>query len=64
MMVVEPKMAQPIEPDEESINQFSSTSRRVQKLSLSSRTLVQLIEVWSRGYRGPTITCQVLNTND
>ena len=45
MMVVEPKTTQPIELDEEPVNLLSSTGRRVQKSSLSSRTLVQPIKV-------------------
>ena len=44
-MVVEPKTAQPIELDEELVNLFSSTDRKVQKPSLSSRTVVQQLKV-------------------
>ena len=44
-MVVEPKMTQSIESDEEPVNLFSSTGRMVQKPSFSSRTLVQLVKV-------------------
>ena len=45
MMVVEPKTTQLVEPDEEPVNLFSSIGRMVQKPSLSSRTLVQLVKV-------------------
>ena len=45
MIVVEPKMTQPVESDKELIGLFISTSRNVQKPSLSSRTLVQLDKV-------------------
>ena len=45
MIVVEPKMTQPVESDKELIGLFISTSRNVQKPSLSSRTLVQLVKV-------------------
>ena len=45
MMVVKPKMTQPVEPDEEPVDLFNSTGRRVQKSSLSSRTLVQPIQI-------------------
>ena len=48
MMVVEPKTAQPVESDEEPVDLFISTSWRVQKFQLSSKTLVQLVEVQSR----------------
>ena len=44
-MIVEPKTTQQIESDEEPVNLFSSIDRGVQKPSLSSRTLVQLVEV-------------------
>ena len=44
-MVVEPKTAQPIELDEELVNLFSSTDRKVQKPSLSSRMVIQPVKV-------------------
>ena len=44
-LVVEPKMTQPVESDKELIGLFISTSRNVQKPSLSSRILVQLVKV-------------------
>ena len=44
MMVVELKTAQPIESDEELIDLFNSIDQRVQKISLSSRMLVQLAD--------------------
>ena len=39
-MVVELKVTQLVEPDEESVDLFSSIGRKVHKPSLSSRTLV------------------------
>ena len=45
MMVVEPKMTQLVESNEELIDWFGSTGRRVLKPSLSSRMLVQPIKV-------------------
>ena len=58
MMVVEPKMTQPIKLDEELVNLFSSIGRRVQKPFLSFKTLAQLIEVWSRSNGHlPSIKC-------
>ena len=45
MMVVNPKMIQSIESDEQPVDQFSSTDQRVQKSSLFSRTLVQSVKV-------------------
>ena len=45
MMVVEPKMTQLVEPDEEPVDLFISTDQQVQKPSLSSRMLVQPIKV-------------------
>ena len=44
-MVVEPKMTQSVESNEEPIDWFGSTGRRVQKPSLSSKILVQPIKV-------------------
>ena len=44
-MVVEPKMAQSVESDEEPIDLFSSIGQGVQKHSLSSKTLVQLVKI-------------------
>ena len=70
-MVVEPKMTQSIESDEEPVDLFRSIGQGVQKHSLSSRTLVQLVKIepqlvegQSRGDRGPTITYHALNAND
>ena len=45
MMIVELKMAQPIESDKEPIDMLSSIGRMVQKSYLSSRTLVQTVKV-------------------
>ena len=45
MMVVKQKTTQPVELDEELVNQFSSTGRGVHKSSLYSRMLVQLVKV-------------------
>ena len=59
MMIVEPKTTQPVEPDEELVDLFSLTGRRVQKPFLSSGTLVQL---WRSG-QDPMVTCQALNAN-
>ena len=42
MMVVEPKMIKPIESDEQSVNQFSSTGRIVHKPFIYSKMLVQI----------------------
>ena len=78
MMVVEPKMAKSVESNEELVDLFSSTDRRVQTPSLSSRMVVQpvkiepqlievepqLVKVWSRGGQGPMVTCQALHAND
>ena len=44
-MVVEPKMAQLIKPNEEPINLISSTSWKVQKPSISSKILVWLVKI-------------------
>ena len=63
MMVVESKTAQPVESNEEPVYLFSSTDQKVQKLSLSSRMLIQPIEFWSRGGQGPMVTYQELNVN-
>ena len=59
MMVVNPKTIQSIEPDEQPVDQFSSTGQRVQKPFLFSRMFVQpvevepqLIEVQSRSNQG------------
>ena len=78
MMVVEPKMAQSVESNEELVDLFSSTDRMVQTPSLSSRMVVQpvkiepqpvevepqSVKVWSRGGQGPMVTCQTLHAND
>ena len=45
MMVVKQKTTQPVESDEELVNQFSSTGRGVHKSYLYSRMLVQLVKV-------------------
>ena len=63
-LVVEPKMAQPIEPDEEPIDSQLNWLRGTKKHSLSSRTVVQPVKVRSMGDRGLTVTCQTLNAND
>ena len=70
MMIVEPKMAQPVELDEESIYLFNSTDWKVQKPSLYSRMLIRLIKVelypvkyWSRDGQGLMITYHALNAN-
>ena len=39
MIVVEPKTTQSVEPNEESVDLFSSTGQMIQKLSLSSTRL-------------------------
>ena len=52
MMVVEPKPTQPVEPNEEPVNQFSSTDRMVQKPALSFKTLVQQVEVQLKSNQG------------
>ena len=44
-LVIEPKMAQPIEPDEEPINPQLNWSRGTKKPYLSSKTVVQLVKV-------------------
>ena len=44
-MVVKPKTTQSIEPNEEPVDLFSSTSRGVKKSSLSFKTLIQLVKV-------------------
>ena len=59
-MVVEPKTAQPIEPDVEPTNLFNSTNRRVQKLFLS---FPERLSNWSKGGRSLMVTCQASNTN-
>ena len=78
MMVVEPKMVQSVESNEEPVDLFSSTDQRVQTPFLSSRTVVQpvkiepqpvevepqSVKVWSRGGQGPMVTCQTLHAND
>ena len=69
-LVVEPKTAQPVEPDEESVNPQLNRSRGAKNSSLSSRMIVQpvkvepqLVEVRLRFGRDPTVTCQALNAN-
>ena len=42
---VEPKMAQPVEPDEEPVNPQLNRSRGAKKPSLSSKTVVQPVKV-------------------
>ena len=51
-MIVESKMAQPVEPDEEPVNRFSSIGRKMKKHSFYSRMLVQPVEVRSRFDQG------------
>ena len=63
MMVVESKIAQLVESNEEPVYLFSSIDQKMQKLSLSSRTLIQPIEFQSRGGQGPMVTYQELNVN-
>ena len=48
-MVIKLKMAQLIEPDEELVDQFSSTNRGVQKPYLFSKTFVRPVKRQSRG---------------
>ena len=55
-MVVKPKTTQSIEPIKVKPQLIDPT--------LTDRPLPQQLEVWSRGGRGPTITCQVLHVND
>ena len=62
---------QPVEPTEEPVNMFNSISWKMQKPSLSSRMLVQPIEIEphpieyrSNNGRGSTVTFNVLNAND
>ena len=69
-MIVEPKIAQPVEPDKEPIDPQLNQLMGEKNL-LSSKTVVQSVEVepqpvevWSRGDRAPTVTCQALKTND
>ena len=69
MMVLEPKSAQLVESYKELVDLFNSTSRMVQKPSLSSKTFVQLVkvepqpvEVRLRGSQGQR-WCQALNVN-
>ena len=52
LIVVEPKMAQPVELNEESIDLFSSIGREGAKPSLSSKILVQPIEVGPQSVKG------------
>ena len=60
-IVVEPKTAQPVKPDEKPVDLFSSIGWKVQKPSLCSRILVQPVEEQLRDGRGPTVTYQALN---
>ena len=48
IMVVEPKTAQPVEPDEEPVDFQLNRSRGAEKHFLYSKTVVQLVEVRSR----------------
>ena len=56
-------MAQLVEPDEEQVNPPSQPIERCKKPSLSFRTVVQPIKVWTVTDRGPTVTCPTLNVN-
>ena len=47
-LVVEPKTAQPVEPDEEPVDFQLNRSRGAEKHFLYSKTVVQLVEVRSR----------------
>ena len=44
-LVVEQKMAQPVEPDEESVDPSTQPVEECKKSSLSSRMVVQLVKV-------------------
>ena len=48
-IVVELKTTQSVKLDEESVDLFKSTGRMVQKSSISSRTLVQLVDDQLKG---------------
>ena len=70
MMVVEPKMVQPVDLDEKPVGLSWSTYRIVQKPYLYSITFFQsvkvepqLVEVRSRDGWGSTVTYQALNAN-
>ena len=52
MMVLEPKSAQLVESYKELVDLFNSTSRMVQKPSLSFKTLVQQVEVQLKSNQG------------
>ena len=45
MIIVELKMTQPFEPDEEPVDLFSSIGQMMQKPSFYSRTIVQSVKV-------------------
>ena len=62
-MDFKPKTAQPIEPDEELVDPPTQPIEGCKKPSLSSRTVVQSVKVWTVTDRGPTVTCQALNAN-
>ena len=76
-LIVEPKMAQPVEPNEESVDPQLNRLKGAKKPSLYSRTVVQLVNIKQepvdphlnrsrsgkgRG-RGPTVTYKALNAN-
>ena len=78
MMIVEPKMTQLLEPDEEPIDLFNLIGRIMQKPSLFltafatkaspllndyEKVKPQPIEVRLRGGQGSTVTRQALNAN-
>ena len=62
-IVVELKTTQSVKLDEESVDLFKSTGRMVQKSSISSRTLVQLVDDQLKGGWSPTVTNHALNAN-
>ena len=62
-LLVEPKMAQPIELDEESVDPSTQPVEGCKKHSLSFRMVVQSVNVWTVTCQGPTVTCQALNAN-
>ena len=62
-LVVEQKMAQPVEPDEEPVDPSTQPVEECKKSSLSSRMVVQLVKVWTLTGWDPTVTCQPLNAN-
>ena len=58
-LVVEPKMVQSVEPNEEPVHRQLNRSRDAKNLLSLSEWLFNR----SRSGRGPTVTCQALNVN-